>query len=161
MAAGETSGWLFAVPVKVLQSPKPLREYDMGKICDRIRYEACLEQVSYGEIARSTGISKDCILDYVSPRYAETSMNVATLKKIAEYFHKDAYYFCNSYHIFLDRTDGAEFLKEARRRTGMSQRDFAQNAGVSLYAYKAYESGQAKVSEKVWRFAAGIMKGEG
>ena len=42
-------------------------------------------------------------------------------------------------------------LKRLREKEGGSQREFAKKKEISLYVYKSYESGKARISESFWR----------
>lgn len=108
-------------------------------------------QISQMKLARETGIGRECIANYVNAEYPEKSMKIEILKKLAEFFHKDKYYFCNDYHIFLDTVDVRAFLQKKREKAKMSQRKFADKIGVSLQNYKYYERGNGYLPFEVWQ----------
>lgn len=135
---------------KVIKGQEVFEKYDMNKICNRIRFAICMEQISHIQLAKEIGVSRDCIFRYTNLNFPEKSMNIEILKRIAEYFHKDRHYFCNSYHIFLDTVDGKEFLKNQRKELGITQKEYANKLGINLGIYKKYESGETKISEYVW-----------
>lgn len=83
-------------------------------------------------------------------------MDIAALKKMAEYFGMEAYYFCNEYHVFVDTADVPEYLKGIRRAKGMSQREFCEKFQIPLPAYKKYEIGKVQIPGKYYRIIAGL-----
>ncbi|MCM1387112.1 MAG: helix-turn-helix domain-containing protein [Bacillus sp. (in: Bacteria)] len=117
----------------------------MKKISNRLRYTFLENRISFLQAAKELGVSRDLLFDYTNPDYPEKSMQVNTLIKIADYFGKDKYYFCNEYHKFLDIADVGVFLYEARTKRSMTQKQFADFLGVSLDTYKKYEEGKSRL----------------
>lgn len=108
-------------------------------------------QISQMKLAMDIGVSRDCIFDYTREDYPEKSMQVETLKRLAEYFEVDQYHFCNEYHRFIDTVNVGEYLKGRRKKAGMSQREFAESMNVALVSYKQYERGAVRIPEPIWR----------
>lgn len=119
-------------------------------IASRIRYQMQKAKISQPKLAQALGLTKDRIYTYQSGRIAEENMDIGILKKLAEYFGVDQYYFCNEYHVFMDATDVPELLKRVRVKARLSQREFAKEAGIPLAAYKVYESGKVRLQERYW-----------
>lgn len=119
-------------------------------IAFRIRYQMQKAKISQPKLAQAVGLTKDRIYTYQSGRIAEENMDIGILKKLAEYFGVDQYYFCNEYHIFMDTTDVPQLLKRMRAKAGLSQREFAKKIGIPLAAYKVYESGRVRLQERYW-----------
>lgn len=128
----------------------PTENYDMNKICDRLRYELRAKKISNLKAAKDVGVSKDLVYDYTNKNYPERSMQVGTLKKFAKYLDKDDYYFCNDYHQFMDTTDVGKILLEVRGKYNMTQKQFACYLGISLTNYKKYETGRCKLPREVY-----------
>lgn len=125
-------------------------DFDMDKICDRLRYSLQQKRISYLKAARDMGVSRDMVFDYTNPSYPEKSMQVNTLIKFADYLGEEKYYFCNDYHRFLDTVDVGAFLRELRKKHEMTQRQFADYLGIPCYRYKTYESGKCKLPQEVF-----------
>lgn len=121
------------------------------KIYIRIKYFVKKSKVSYQELGAAVGCSHDTVFAYANGRVAEGRMNISILKRMAEYFGVEAYYFCNEYHVFVDTTDVPEYLKKIRKEMKMSQKEFAEATGVSLSSYKKYETGAVRIPEKYYR----------
>ena len=124
--------------------------FDMDKICDRLRYSLRQNRIPYLRAAKDIGVSRDLVFDYTNPDYPEKSMQVKTLIKFADYLGEERYYFCNDYHRFLDTVDAGDFLRELRKKHEMTQRQFADCLGIPYYRYKTYESGKCKLPQEVF-----------
>ena len=120
-------------------------------IASRIRYQMQKARISQPKLAQAVGLTKDRIYTYENGKIAEENMDIEILKKLAEYFGVDQYYFCNEYHIFMDTTDVPQTLKRLRSKKQMSQREFAKKENIPIAAYKAYESGRVRLAEKHWK----------
>lgn len=147
----ETLDGQIVLHAKVVKGFEFFDTYDMSRVCDRIRMELNMCQMSKEKVAKEIGVSRDVLYDYVKPVYLEKSMQPQILIKLAEYFGKDKYYFCNDYHRFLDEVDGKAYLKGKRTEHNMSQRQFAKTLEISLPRYKAYESGKNKIPMELWK----------
>lgn len=77
-------------------------------------------------------------------------MQIPVLKSFAAYFGKDAYYFCNEYHQFIDSLDVVKLLKRLRGKKGITQKMFADELGVTTVMYKAYEQGKSMLPYPVY-----------
>ena len=141
--------WL-VITLKVFRGMNSVTNFDMDKICDRLRYELRKNGISYLKAAKDIGVSRDLVFDYTSPDYPEKSMQVNILVKFANYLGKEKYYFCNEYHRFLDTVDVGAFLKELRRKHEMTQKQFAVYLDISYYRYKTYENGKCKLPQEVF-----------
>ena len=93
---------------------------------------------------------------YANGKISENRMDVGVLKKMAEYFGMETYYFCNEYHVFVDITDVPKYLKGVRREKGMSQREFCEAFQIPLAVYKKYETGAVRIPEKYYRIVVGV-----
>ncbi len=120
-------------------------------IASRIRYQMQKAKISQPKLAEAVGLTRDRIYTYENGKIAEEHMDIKILKKLAEYFEVDQYYFCNEYHIFIDTVDVPEVLKRLRKKKGMTQREFAKAEKIPLSAYEAYESGRARLAERYWK----------
>lgn len=129
---------------------RPEVNYDMDRICDRLRFALLEKGVSKQQAAREIGVSRDLVFDYTNCDYPEKSMQVDTLKKFAEYFRKEDYYFCNEYHCFLDTVDAGAFLREQRVRMRMTREQFAAYLEIPLSRYKAYAGGRCRIPEELF-----------
>lgn len=138
------------ITVNVFKGMNLSNNYDMDRICDRLRYELRKKRISVAKAARELGVSQDLIFDYINPNYSENSMQVETLIKFADYFDKDKYYFCNDYHIFIDTVDGGSFLRKMKLEYEMTREEFAQYLGVSYTRYRSYEDGRCKIPREVF-----------
>ncbi len=136
---------------KVIRGMEFFDTYDMSKVCDRIRLELYMCQKPKDKVVKEIGVSKDLLRDYINPAYLEKSMQPQTLIKMAEYFGKDKYYFCNDYHRFLNEVDGKAYLKGKREAQNMSQRQYANVLGISISRYKSYEEGRSKIPVELWK----------
>ena len=125
-------------------------DFDMDKICDRLRYSLRQNRISYLKAAKDMGVSRDLIFDYTNPDYPEKSMQVKTLIKFADYLGEERYYFCNEYHWFLDIVDIGAFLQDLRRKHEKTQKQFADYLEIPCYRYKTYESGKCKLPQEVF-----------
>lgn len=85
-------------------------------------------------------------------------MDIAVLKKMAEYFGMEKYYFCNEYHVFVDTVNVPGYLKGIRKAKGMSQREFCEMLQIPLAAYKKYETGDVRIPGKYYRVIADMEK---
>lgn len=122
-----------------------------NKIYIRIKYFIKKSKVSYQELGAAVGCSHDTVFVYANGKIVEEHMNIGILKRMAEYFGVEAYYFCNEYHVFVDTTDVPEYLKKIRKEKRMSQKEFAEATGVSLASYKKYETGAVRIPEKYYQ----------
>ena len=66
-------------------------DFDMDKICDRLRYSLRQKRISYLKVARDVGVSRDLVFDYTNPNYSEKSMQVKALIKFADYLRIPCY----------------------------------------------------------------------
>ena len=119
-------------------------------ISARIRYQMQKAKISQPKLAKAVGLTRDRIYVYENGKIEEGSMNIEILKRLAEYFGLDKYYFCNEYHVFMDTTDVPQLLKRIRAKEGLLQREFAEKTGIPLATYKVYESGKARLQERYW-----------
>lgn len=119
-------------------------------ISARIRYHVRKAKVSQPELAKAVGCSRDTIFSYMNNKISESSMDIHVLKKLAEYFGVNEYYFCNDYHIFVDSRNVPETLKELREKEGVTQRAFADMLEIPLVSYKNYEQGRVRLPERYW-----------
>lgn len=120
-------------------------------IPDRIKYHLHKTKTSHWKLAKALGCSRDTVFSYANGKISEDRMDIAVLKKMAVYFGKETYYFCNEYHVFVDTVDVPEYLKGIRKEKGMSQKVFASTYGIPLSAYKKYEVGAVRIPEKYYR----------
>ncbi|MCI8465376.1 MAG: transcriptional regulator [Lachnospiraceae bacterium] len=120
-------------------------------VAARLRYQMQRTKTSIPKLAKAAGCSKDVIQEYSKGKVLEKHMNITWLKRMAEYFGLDPYYFCTEYHVFIDTKDVPILLKRLREKEGGSQREFAKKKEISLNIYKSYESGRARISESFWR----------
>lgn len=126
-------------------------------ISARIRYYARKEKVSQPELAKAIGCSRDTVFSYMNNKTSESHMDINVLKKLAEYFEVDEYYFCNAYHIFVDSENVPEILKELRRKEGATQKAFADMLEISLASYKNYEQGRIRLPERYWKKICSLL----
>lgn len=141
----ETSDGKWVIYVKVFKDMLSAADFDMKKICNRLRYAFLENKISFMQASKELGVSRDLFINYTNPDYKECSMQVHILKKIADYFGKDRYYFCNEYHMFLDTVNIKYFLCESRAQQKMTQKQFADFLGVTLSSYKKYEEGRSRL----------------
>ena len=120
-------------------------------ISARIKYQMQKAKISQPRLAKAVGCSRDRIWTYANGKVSEGYMDIDFLKKLADYFGLDQYYFCNEYHVFVDTVNVPEVLKEVRRKTGMTQKEFAKMKKIPLTSYKIYETGKTKIAEKCWK----------
>lgn len=146
----ETFDGQLIIAVNVFKGMNLSNNYDMDRICDRLRYELRKKRISNEKAARELGVSRDLIFDYINPNYSESSMQVETLIKFADYFGKEKYYFCNDYHIFLDTVDAGSFLRKAKLEYNMTREEFAQYLDISYTRYRSYEDGRCKIPREVF-----------
>ena len=146
----ETFDSRLVITLKVFMGMNSVTNFDMDKICDRLRYELRKNGISYLKAAKDIGVSRDLVFDYTSPDYPEKSMQVNILVKFANYLGKEKYYFCNEYHRFLDTVNAGAFLRELRKTHKMTQRQFADCLEIPYYRYKTYESGKCKLPQEVF-----------
>lgn len=125
-------------------------EFDMTKISDRINYELFDRRIPKARLARDVGVSRDLVSNYTKESFSEEAMQISVLKSFAAYFGKDTYYFCNDYHKFLDTVDVVELLKRLRGKKGVTQKMFADELGVTIAMYKAYEQGKSCLPYSVY-----------
>ncbi len=125
-------------------------EFDMARISSRISFALLDRRTPKARLAREVGVSRDLVYNYTRENFPEESMRIPVLKAFAEYFKMDTYYFCNDYHKFMDQTDVAELLKSIRRKKGVTQKMFADELGVALAIYKAYEQGKSNLPYQVY-----------
>ncbi len=122
-----------------------------SEIYIRIKYFVKKSKISYQELGSAVGCSQDTVFTYANGKISEGHMNIGILKRMAEYFGVETYYFCNGYHIFVDTTDVPGYLKKIRQEEKMSQKEFAEATGVSLSSYKKYETGAIRISENYYQ----------
>lgn len=146
----ETLDSRLVIVLKVFKDMSSTPDFDMDKICDRLRYSLRKNRISNMKAAKDLGVSRDLIFDYTNPNYLEKSMQVKTLIKFASYLGEEKYYFCNEYHRFLDTVDVGAFLKELRRKHAMTQKQFADYLEIPYYRYKTYESVKCKLPQEVF-----------
>lgn len=78
-------------------------EGKMGQsVAARLRYQMRKAKVSRPKLAKAAGCSKDVIQAYTQGKTSEENMNITWLKRMAEYFGLEPYYFCTEYHVFID-----------------------------------------------------------
>lgn len=128
-------------------------------IPDRIKYHLHRTKTSYWKLAKALGCSRDTVFSYANGKIPEGHMDISVLKKMAAYFGKEEYYFCNEYHVFVDTANVPEYLKRVRKAKGMSQKVFADTFGIPLSAYKKYEVGAVRIPEKYYKVVVGMEKG--
>ncbi len=122
-----------------------------GSISDRIRYQRLKAKISQPKLAKAVGCSRDRIYCFENGKTSEEKMDIELLKKMADYFGLDKYYFCNEYHVFIDTTDIPEYLMKMRKERGLTQKKFASMLGIPLASYKGYEEGRVRIPERYWR----------
>ena len=120
-------------------------------IPDRIKYHLHRSKTSHWKLAKALGCSRDTVFSYANGKISEDRMDVAVLKKMAEYFGTEPYYFCNEYHVFVDTVDVPKYLKGIRKAKEMSQREFCEMFQIPLAAYKKYETGAVRIPGKYYR----------
>gem|GEM_PF-3129678 len=155
----ETKGAVLTKSAKVFEGMFEDKGKIEQSISVRIRYCMQKAKVPQYKLAGVIGYAKETLFNYMNGKIPEEHMNVHMLKKMAVYFGMDEYYFCNGYHKFMDSTDVPKFLKEIRRKMGMSQREFAAAAEIPLQSYKKYEEGWVRLPEKYWRALMDMEKG--
>lgn len=117
----------------------------------RIRYHMQRKKISQPKLAKAVGCSRDTIYRYENGIVPEGNMSIEILKKIADYFEVDQYYFCNDYHVFIDTTDDIPLLlKRTRKELGMTQRQFVAKYNIPLETYKKCETGDTVIAQKYW-----------
>lgn len=136
--------------LRIFKGMESFTDCDMEKICNRLRYALWEKEVSYQRAARELGVSRDLLFNYTSPDYSENSMKVETLKRLAEYFEKEMYYFCNEYHRFLDTADVKMLLQKIKKEQNMTRKQLADHLGISFASYKSYERGKCKIPREVF-----------
>lgn len=141
--------WL-VITLKVFRGMNSVTDFDMDKICDRLRYALRKNGISYLKAAKDIGVSRDLVFDYTNPNYPEESMQVKTLIKFASYLGEEKYYFCNEYQRFLDTVNAGAFLRKLRKTHKMTQRQFAGYLEIPYCRYKTYESGKCKLPQEVF-----------
>ena len=107
--------------------------------------------VSQETLSKYCGCRKDVIYYYVNCKCLEENMNITVLKKIAGFFEKPPYYFCNAYLTFIDEKNVPVVLKKLRQEKGMTQSQFAQLYHIPLACYKGYENGKTRLQYKYWK----------
>ena len=118
----------------------------------RIRYYMQRNKISKAKLAKAVGCSRDTIYRYENGMVPEGNMSIEILKKIADYFEVDQYYFCNDYHVFIDTTDDIpSLLKRTRKELGMTQRQFVAKYNIPLETYKKCETGDTVIAQKYWK----------
>lgn len=122
----------------------------MKNISYRIRYHIAERKISQAKLAKVCGCSKGIIFSYVNGNCREENMDIKILKKMAVYFEKEEYYFCNEYLKFMDTVDVAKWLREKRIERNMTQRCFAASFDIPLNNYKAYEEGKVRLQFPYW-----------
>lgn len=103
------------------------------------------------ELAKACGCSIDTIFSYANGKCREENMDIGILKKIAAYFGKEEYYFCNEYLKFIDTVNVPKWLKEKRKEQNMLQREFAARLHIPLDNYKVYEVGIIRLQFRYWK----------
>lgn len=119
-------------------------------IAARIRYHMKKVKISQPELAAKIRCSRDTVYCYVNGKTREENMNIGLLKKMAQYFGLDEYYFFNEYLIFIDATDIPVALKNLRKKRGMSQKKFADKMNIPLSSYKKYETDEVRLPGRYW-----------
>lgn len=148
----ETNGAILTRSSKVFSGMLIENDKLESSISARIRYHRQKAKIAQPELAKAVGCSRDRIFCYENGRTSEEKMDIELLKKMADYFGVDKYYFCNEYHVFIDTTDVPEYLKKMRKDKRMSQRKFANMLGIPLASYKGYEEGRVRIPEKYWYY---------
>ena len=120
-------------------------------ISAKIKYQMQKAKISQPRLAKAVGCSRDRIWTYANGKVSEGYMDIDFLKKLADYFGLETYYFCNDYHVFVDTANVSEALKKMRRKTGMTQKEFAKIKKIPLTSYKIYEIGKTRIAEKYWK----------
>lgn len=120
-------------------------------IADRIRYHMAEYKMTINAMAEICDCSRDLIFSYMHGHCTEENMNIQVLKKMANYFGKEKYYFCNEYLEFIDCEDVSSFLKCMRKKYGLNQRQFAKMYGIPIASYKGYESGRNRLPFEYWK----------
>lgn len=125
-------------------------DFDMNKICDRLRFEIYERRIPRLKLAREIGVNRDLIYGYTNGTYLEADMKIPLLKSLAGYFGKEPYYFCNDYHKFLDTVEVGRWLKKLRKSKEMTQRQTAECIGISITRYKSYEQEKSRLPYEVY-----------
>lgn len=154
--AAETKGAVLTKSSEVFPGMFEQTPEKDANISDRITYHLHRTKTSHWKLAKALGCSRDTIFSYANGKISEDRMDIVVLKKMAEYFGMEAYYFCNEYHIFVDTADVPEYLKGIRRAKGMSQKKFCEAFQIPLTAYKKYETGAVRIPGKYYRVVVGV-----
>lgn len=108
-------------------------------------------KISQSKLAEVCECSIDTIFSYANGKCREENMDISILKKIAMYFGKEEYYFCNDYLKFIDTENVTEWLKKKRKERNMTQRQFASKLHIPLEHYKVYEAGINRLQFRYWK----------
>lgn len=120
-------------------------------IASRIRRCMAEYKISQEGLAKACGCSTDKIYAYVNRKRLEENMDITVLKKIAAYFGKAPYYFCNEYLEFIDTQNVSAILKAMRKARQFTQRQFAELYDIPLIRYKGYENGKVQLQFPYWK----------
>ena len=146
----ETNGAVLTRSSNVFQGMFMENKMLEKSISAKIKYQMQKAKISQPRLAKAIGCSRDRIWTYANGKVSEGYMDIDFLKKLADYFGLDQYYFCNDYHVFVDTVNVSDILKELRKRKGLSQREFAKKMKIPLTSYKVYETGKTRFAEKHW-----------
>lgn len=150
MSVMETTVGILVSKVRIFAGMHAYDQKKMEDISYRIRYHMAEHKISQPKLAEICGCTRDRIHVYVNGHCSEANMDVRILKKMALYFGKEEYYFCNDYLKFIDTVNVPEWLKERRMKYQMSQSKFAAFIGIPLQKYKLYEIGKVRLQGQYW-----------
>lgn len=149
MSVTETTALISSV--RIFRGMHQYEKEKMKHISYRLKYHMAEYRISQLELAKACGCSIDTIFSYANGKCREENMDIGILKKIAAYFGKEEYYFCNEYLKVIDTVNVPEWLKRKRKERNMLQREFAARLHIPLESYKAYEAGTIRLQFRYWK----------
>ncbi|MBQ6876364.1 MAG: helix-turn-helix domain-containing protein, partial [Lachnospiraceae bacterium] len=133
------------IPEESVSLPPP--EPD-ASIADKLRFYRCRKGLSQKRIAAYAGIHYTTYSRYENP--AQKSYPLPVMRKIAELLEVPLTSLLDDYLLFLSRGQGKQ-IRELRKGLSLTQKEYADKLGISLYTLKNWEQETVYISRANWR----------
>lgn len=120
---------------------------EIESMADRLRWCRYRKGMLQREVADFLGIDRSTYMSY--EENVRDLYPLENMEKLAELYSVPIVSLLDEYNMFLYRGQGKQ-IKALRKAHGMTQKQFAERLGLSMYALKDWENDRAKMFKSSW-----------
>lgn len=120
---------------------------EIESMADRLRWCRYRKGMLQREVADFLGIDRSTYMSY--EENVRDLYPLENMEKLAELYSVPIMSLLDEYNMFLYRGQGKQ-IKALRKAYGMTQKQFAEMLGLSMYALKDWENDRAKMFKSSW-----------